>query len=80
MNNANPNVADNVRDPEDPYVRGWNDGKKFAEDRANNIARLDAGSQEKLRVKANRSYRALLGKLAALDHAPRVKDRTNGTD
>jgi hypothetical protein len=41
--------------PDSPYIVGWHAGKKFAEDRATNIARLDAGSQPMLRVDVNRA-------------------------
>lgn len=58
---ANPNVAGNTRDPEDPYVKGFNDGKKFAEDRAYNLSRLDAGSFPRLHCDIDRSvWRAAL--------------------
>ena len=41
---ANPNVDGNTRADDDPYVIGWNEGKKFAEERAANIARLGPGA------------------------------------
>jgi hypothetical protein len=64
---ANPNVADNTMAPDSPYIVGWNAGKKFAEDRAINIERLDldAGIQDKLRVYVDRATYYRLRKIWA---------------
>src|SRR5271170_5416421 len=57
--------------PDSPYIVGWNAGKKFAEDRATNIARLDAGSQSMLRVEVNRAtYHELLKIWQGRTHSP----------
>lgn len=46
MSNQVEQTADRLRDPDDPYVRGWEEGKKFAEDRAANLSRLEYDSRE----------------------------------
>lgn len=54
MSNQVEQTADRVRSADDPYVKGWEEGKKFAEDRARNLARLDADSQPFLSCKIDR--------------------------